>query len=125
MKRVCWMTLKCSAEPKRRDVAQITVFAAETEPLWRKDRMHPKGQEADFGIVQRRDTLKSRYLTSTFLYALRGASHGITSRDFVCRESPNHSRNRLTLWGRSPQSPVRKELILYGKRYTNIRKSYG
>ena len=56
------MTLKCSAEPKRRDVAQITVFAAETEPLWRKDRMHPKGQEADFGIVQRRDTLKSRYL---------------------------------------------------------------
>lgn len=117
------MTLKCSAEPKRRDVAQITVFAAETEPLWRKDRMHPKGQEADFGIVQRRDTLKSRYLTSTFLYALRSASYGITSRDFVCRKSPNHSRNRLTLWGRSPQSPERRDV--YGERYTNCRPCDG
>ena len=54
-----------------------------------------------------------------------GVSHTLASRDFVCHESPNHSRNRLALWGRSPQSPVRKELILYGKRYTNIRKSYG
>ena len=123
MKRVCWMTLKCSAEPKRRDVAQITVFAAETEPLWRKDRMHPKGQEADFGIVQRRDTLKSRYLTSTFLYALRGASHGITSRDFVCHRSPNHSRNRLTLWGRSPQSPERRDV--YGERCSYCRPCDG
>ena len=96
------MTLKCSAEPKRRDVAQIAVFEAEPEPLWRNT---PRGKKAVFGIVQRRNTLKSRYLTSAFLYALRGASHGITSRDFVCHKSPNHSRNRLTLWGRSPQSP--------------------
>lgn len=102
MKRVCWMTLKCSAEPKRRDVAQITVFAAESEPLWRNT---PRGKKAVCGIVQRRDTLKSLYLTAAFLYALRGASHGIASRDFVCRKSPNHSRNRLPLWGCSPQSP--------------------
>ena len=99
------MTLKCSAEPKCRDVAQIAVFTEEAEPLWRKDRMHPKGQEADFGIVQRRDTLKSRYLTAAFPYALRGASHGIASRDFVCYKRPNHSRNRLTLWGEAPYPP--------------------
>ena len=42
-KRACWMTWKCSAEPKHRYVAQIAVFAAEAEPLWRKDRMHPNG----------------------------------------------------------------------------------
>ena len=89
------------------------------------DRYTQSGQKAVFGIGQRRNTLKSRYLTAAFLFALRGASHGIASRDFVCHRSPNHSRNRLTLWGLSPQSPVRKELILYGKRYTNIRKSYG
>ena len=122
MKRVCWMTLKCSVEPKRRYVAQIAVFAAEAEPFWRKDRMHPKGQETDFGIVQRRNTLKSRYLTAAFLYVLRGVSYGIASRDFVCHKSPNHSRNRLPLWGRSPQSPERRDV--YGERYTNCRKSY-
>ena len=44
----CWMTLKCSAEPKRRDVAQIAIFAAESEPLWRRNKMYPKGQESDF-----------------------------------------------------------------------------
>ena len=44
----CWMTLKCSAEPKCRDVAQIAVFAAEAEPIWRKDRMHPKRQKSSF-----------------------------------------------------------------------------
>ena len=48
MKRVCWMTLKCSAEPKCRDVAQIAVFEAESVPLWLKDKIRPKGQESDF-----------------------------------------------------------------------------
>ena len=48
MKRVRWMTLKCSAEPKRRYVAQIAIFAAESEPLWRRNKMYPKGQESSF-----------------------------------------------------------------------------
>lgn len=48
MQRVCWMTLKCSAEPKRRDVTQIAVFEAEPVPLWLKDKIHPKWQESGF-----------------------------------------------------------------------------
>lgn len=48
MQRVCWMTLKCSAEPKRRDVAQIAVFEAEPVPLWLKDKIHHKWQESGF-----------------------------------------------------------------------------
>lgn len=48
MKKVCWMTLKCSVEPKRRDVAQIAVFSAEAEPIWRRDKMYPQGQESGF-----------------------------------------------------------------------------
>lgn len=35
----------------------------------------------------------------------QGVSHTLASRDFVCRESPNHSRNRLTLWGAAPNPP--------------------
>lgn len=42
----CWMTLKCSAEPKRRDVAQITVFTAKSEPFWLRNKMYPQGQES-------------------------------------------------------------------------------
>ena len=120
MQRVCWMTLKCSAEPKRRYVAQIAAFTAEAEPIWRNT---PRGKKAVCGIVQRRDTLKSLYLAAAFLYALRGASHGIASRDFVCHKSPNHSRNRLPLWGRSPQSPERSDA--YGERYTNSCACHG
>ena len=46
-----------------------------------------------------------------------GASYDITSRDFVCHKSPPHSRSRLTLWGHSPQSPVKGEMTLWGKIY--------
>ena len=70
-----------------------------------KTRYAPRGKKVVFGIGQRRNMQKSRYLTPAFLYALRGASYGIASRDFVCHRSPNHSRSRLALWGRSPQSP--------------------
>ena len=96
------MTLKCSDEPKRRYVAQIAVFAAESVPLWRNT---PRDKKAVFGIVQRRNTLKSRYLTSAFLYALRGASHGIASRDFVCRKSPITARVGRLFGGAAPKPP--------------------
>ncbi len=35
-------------------------------------------------------------------------SHTLASRDFVCRESPNHSRKRLTLLGVQPPIPREK-----------------
>lgn len=38
--------LECSAEPKRRDVAQITVFTEEAEPFWLRNKMYPQGQES-------------------------------------------------------------------------------
>ena len=89
-----WLKSQCSQQKQSQ-------FGAETRyPL--------KGQGCGF-----------QYPSAAFLYALRGASHDITSRDFVCHRSPNHSRNRLTLWGRSPQSPERRDV--YGERYTNVR----
>ena len=86
-------------------------------------RCIPKDKKATFSIVQRRNSLKSLYLAAAFLYALRDASHGIASRDFVCRKSPNHSRNRLPLWGRSPQSPERRDV--YGERCSYCRPCDG
>ena len=76
------------------------------------------GKEALFGIVQRKNSLKFRYLKVAFLYALRGMSHCITSRDFVCHKSPPHSRNRLTLWGLTAPNPPKKRMkegMLYMK----------
>lgn len=96
-----WHKSQCSQQKQSQ-------FGAET-------RCIPKDKKAVCGIVQRRDTLKSLYLTAAFLYALRGASHDITSRDFVCHRSPHHSQNRLTLWGRSPQSPKERSVMLWGK----------
>ena len=48
MKRACWMTLKCSAEPKLRYVAQIAAFEAEPVPLWLRNKMYTQGQESGF-----------------------------------------------------------------------------
>ena len=70
-------------------------------------RYTQSGQKAVFSIVQRRDALKSRYLTAAFLYALWGASHGITSRDFVC-QSPNQKppgKVALPFGGTAPNPP--------------------
>lgn len=55
------------------------------------------GQKAVFGIVRRRNTLKSRYLTAAFLYALRGVSYGITSRELVRQVPPQSGCSPLAL----------------------------
>ena len=91
-----------------------------------KTRYTQSGQEAAFGIEQRRNTLKSLYLAAAFPYALRGASHGIASRDFVC-QSPNQKPQiflRLcSLRADRPKSPERRDV--YGERYTNCRPCDG
>ena len=50
MKRACWMTLKCSAEPKHRYMAQIAVFSAEAEPIWRRNKISPQGARMRFSV---------------------------------------------------------------------------
>lgn len=70
-----------------------------------KTRYTPRDKKAVCGIVQRRDTLKSLYLAAAFLYALRGASHGITSRDFVCHKSPITAEIGWLFGGAAPNPP--------------------
>ena len=77
------------------------------------ERYAPMEKEAVFGIVQRRNSLKLRYLGVAYSYALRGASHGITSRDFVC-QSPNQNPPQeadLLFEGLPPPIPRKGEMI--------------
>lgn len=78
------------------------------------------GNEAVFGIVQRRNSLNFRYPKAAFLYSLRGVSYGITSRDFVC-QSPNQKPPQeadLLFGGLPPPIPPKKRMkegMLYMK----------
>ena len=72
------------------------------------------GNEAVFGIVQRRNALKLRYLRFAYSYALRGVSYGITSRDFVC-QSPNQNPPQeadLLFEGLPPPIPRKGEICM-------------
>ena len=91
MRKVCLMTLKCSAEPKRRYMAQNCYFDVKVEPLWLNDEICPNGKEANFGIEQRRNSPKLRHLKAAYYYALWDLSYGITSRELV-RQVPTHDR---------------------------------
>ena len=107
----CRMTLKCSAEPKRRYVAQIAAFEAEPVPLWRNT---PRGKEAVFGIVQRRNALKSRYLTAAFPYALRGGVLWYSKQGLcVPQKSQSQPKSAASL-GAQPPIP-RKERCVWKK----------
>ena len=75
-----------------------------------KTRYAPRGKKVVFGIGQRRNMLKSRYLTPAFLYALRGASYGIASRDFVCHKSPITAEIGRLFGGAAPNPPVKGEM---------------
>ena len=117
MKRVCWMTLKCSAEPKRRDVAQITVFAAEAEPFWLRNKMYPPGTRSGFWYRAAQRYAEIPVSGSRFSFCPAGCVLRYSKQGLCVPQKSHHSRNRLTLWGRSPQSPERRNV--YGERYTN------
>ena len=107
------------AEPKRRYLAQNCYFDVKVEPFWLNNEACPNGKRSVFGIVQRRNSLKLRYLRFACYYALRGVSHGITSRDFVC-QSPNQNPPQeadLLFEGLPPPIPRKGEMILWGKIY--------
>ena len=130
MRKVCLMILKCSVEPKRRYLAQNCYFDIKFEPSWLNDEICPSGKKAVFGIVQRRNSLKFRYLRIAYSYARRCVSYTVTSRDFVC-QSPNQKPQiflRLcSLGAYRPQSPGQmneRRNVVY-ERYTNCRACHG
>ena len=119
MRKVCLMTLKCLAEPKRRYLAQNFYFDVKVEPVWLNDEACPNGKRSVFGIVQRRNSLKLRHLKVAYYYALWDLSYGIASRDFVCQtpnQKPQIFLRLCSLRADRPQSPG-KERYVWGKIY--------
>lgn len=124
MKRVCWMTLKCSAEPKHRDVAQIAAFTEETEPFWRRNKMYPQGQES--GLRHRAEQKYAEIPVSDSRFSLYPA--GCVSRyskQGLCvpQKSQSQPKSADSLGAQAPNPPERRDM--YGERCTNCRKSYG
>ena len=123
MKRVCWMTLKCSAEPKRRYVAQIAVFTEEAEPFWLRNKMYPQGQESGLRHRAAQRYAEISVSDSRFSLCPAGCVSRYSKQGLCVPHKSNHSRSRLTLWGRSPQSPERRDV--YGERCSYRRPCDG
>ena len=112
----CWMTLKCSAEPKRRYVAQIAVFEAEPVPLWLKDKIRPKRQES--GLRHRAAQRYAEISVSISRFSLCPA--GCVSRyskQGLCvpQKSQSQPKSADSL-GATPPIP-RKEICVWGKMF--------
>ena len=123
MKRVCWTTLRCSAEPKHRYVAQIAVFEAEPVPLWLKDKIRPKGQESGFRYWAAQKYAEipvsdTRFSLCPAGCVLRYSKQGLC----VPQKSQSQPKSAGSL---GAQPPIPQGRDVHGKGYTNCRKSYG
>ena len=101
----CWMALKCSAEPKRRYVAQIAVFSAEAEPIWRRNKISPQGARMRFSVSDSRFSLCPAGCVSRY------------SKQGLCvpQKSQSQPKSAASL---GAQSPIpRKERCVWGKMF--------
>ncbi len=101
----CWMALKCSAEPKRRYVAQIAVFSAEAEPIWRRNKISPQGARMRFSVSDSRFSLCPAGCVSRY------------SKQGLCvpQKSQSQPKSAASL-GAQPPIP-RKERCVWGKMF--------
>ena len=101
----CWMALKCSAEPKRRYVAQIAVFSAEAEPIWRRNKISPQGARMRFSVSDSRFSLCPAGCVSRY------------SKQGLCvpQKSQSQPKSADSL-GAKPPIP-RKERCVWGKMF--------
>ena len=118
MKRVCWMTLKCSAEPKRRYVAQIAAFEAKPVPLWLKDKMRPKGQESGFRYWAAQRYAEISVSGSRFSLCPAGCVSRYNKQGLCVPQKSQSQPKSADSLGAQPPIPRRKERDAMGK---NIR----
>ena len=101
----CWMALKCSAEPKCRYVAQIAVFSAEAEPIWRRNKISPQGARMRLSVSDSRFSLCPAGCVSRY------------SKQGLCvpQKSQSQPKSAASL-GAQPPIP-RKERCVWGKMF--------
>ena len=109
------MTLKCSAEPKRRYVAQIAVFAAESEPIWLKDKIHPKGQESDFQYRAAQRYAEILVSDSRFSICPAGCVSRYSKQGLCVPQKSQSQPKSADSLGAQPPIPRRKERDAMGK----------
>ena len=109
------MTLKCSAEPKCRDVAQIAVFSAEAEPFWLRNKMYPQGQES--GLRHRAAQKCAEISVSDSRFSLCPAGGVLWySKQGLCVPQKSQSQPKTAdSLGAAPPIPQGKECDAMGK----------
>ena len=105
------MTLKCSAEPKRRYVAQIAVFSAEAEPIWRRNKISPQGARMRFSVSVSRFSFcpagcVSRYSKQGLCVPQKSQSQP-KSADSLGAQPPNPPKRRDDIIGKDIRIAVR------------------
>ena len=109
------MTLKCLAEPKRRDVAQIAVFEAEPVPLWLKDKMRPKGQESGFRFWAAQRYAEISVSGSRFSLCPAGCVSRYSKQGLCVPQKSQSQPKAAEYLGAQPPIPQGKERDAMGK----------
>ena len=107
------MTLKCSAEPKRRYVAQIAIFAAETEPFWLRNKMYPQGQGSGFRHRAEQKYAEIPVSDSRFSLCPAGCVSRYSKQGLcVPHKSQSQPKSAGSLGGAAPNPPKRRDDII-------------
>ena len=122
------MTLKCSAEPKRRYLAQSCYFDVKVEPFWLNDEIYPNGKRSGFQYYEAEKCAEITVLENCFSLCpaervLRYNKQGLC----VPQKSPSQPKSADSLGAYRPQSPEKKNErrnVVY-ERYTNRRACHG
>lgn len=124
------MILRCSAEPKRRYLAQSCYFDINFEPLWRKDKMHPKWQESSFRYRTAEKFAEITVSDNRFLLCPAGCVLRYNKQGLCVPKSQSKAADFLAalLFGGLPppipQKMNERRNNVY-ERYTNCRACHG
>ena len=114
---VCyWMTLKCSAEPKLRYVAQIAAFEAEPVPLWLRNKMYTQGQESGFRHRAAQKYAEISVSGSRFSLCPAGCVLWYSKQGLCVPQKSQSQPKSADSLGAQPPIP-RKERCVWGKIY--------
>ena len=112
----CWMTLKCSAEPKRRDVAQIAAFEAESEPFWLRNKMYPPGTRSGFWYRAAQRYAEIPVSGSRFSFCPAGCVSRYSKQGLCVPQKSQSQPKSADSLGAQPPIP-RKERCVWGKMF--------
>ena len=105
MRKVYLMTLRCSAEPKVRCLAQNSSFTVITEPPWLNKEIRPNGRKSSFRYRASQNCAEIMVFVSRFYLCPAGCvSH--CNKQGLCVPQKSHSQpNSAVSLGAQPPIP--------------------